>query len=104
MQGYSKTIELGGQQVTARELTTLEVRSWLKSQQHAPEFSVVDNFLFAKEEVTTGDMLLMSDVTAEQLDALPPSELKSLADAIKEVNPHFFEMRRRLLTIGSVSA
>jgi hypothetical protein len=104
MQGLTKTIELRGQEVTARELTTLEVRNWLSSQRDAAEFDVVDNFLFAEEGVSTADLRLMSDVSAELLDSLTPSEILPLAQAIKEVNPNFFEMRRRLIAIGSTPA
>lgn len=101
MIGLTRKVELNGSTYTARELTVIEVRNWLHSQASAEDFSVVDEMLFADYGVSSADLLLMSDITKEQLDKLPPSAMKPLADAIKEVNPDFFGMRRRLAAIST---
>jgi predicted flavoprotein YhiN len=104
MQGLTKKLEMAGTEVTARELTTLEVRNWLKELRDAEEFSVVDEMLFSDEGVSTADLLRMSDATKDLIDSLPPSEIVQLAKAVKEVNPHFFAMRQRLITLNQALA
>ena len=102
--GLTRQVEVGGMMVTAHEMTTLQTRNWLKAQSRAADFDVVDSMLFERFEVTAADMLAMSDITRRQLDAITPSMAEGLAAAIKEVNPHFFQMRQRLIGIGTTLA
>lgn len=95
---------LGGHDITVRELTVGEVRAWLASvEQIATEIDsgrpdVVALFLL--DDCTFADLQRMSTVTAEQLDSLGQAELRDLAAKCRELNPDFFGLRSRLLSLG----
>lgn len=95
----TKTISVGGLDVTARELTVTEIRAWyakLTDPQEAVD--VVDVLLF--RDLSVADICTMSDLTPEALASLAPSDIDKVIAAIKEVNPRFFEMRARLAELG----
>lgn len=84
----TKTISVGGLDVTARELTVTEIRAWyakLTDPQEAVD--VVDVLLF--RDLSVADICTMSDLTPEALASLAPSDIDKVIAAIKEVNPRF---------------
>lgn len=104
MIGITKTIEAGGGSITARELTVMEIRNWLRQQSgiDSKPFDMVDELLFSDHQVTVNDLLMMSDASAEVIYSLPPSEVLLLISACREVNPVFFQLRHRLTALASV--
>lgn len=89
----SKKIEVGGIEVTVRELTVSQVRDWIKSALHDTG-DAVDWLLM--DGISLHDVKRMCDLTDSALDALTPSEVRFVCDAIREVNPDFFALRGRL--------
>lgn len=96
MKGLVKKIEVGGIEITARELLVSEVRQWLLDLQSPSEIGMVDAMLF--EEASLQDITRMSGLTLEQIDTLAPSQLRQVIEACKEVNPDFFGLRARMLS------
>lgn len=93
------SVEIAGQTVLVRELTVAEIRQWLANLKAdvAKEDSLS---LILFDDVTFGDLRLMTDLTDEQLASATPSELRQVADKIKAVNSHFFAFRGRLSAMG----
>lgn len=99
----TRVIELDDLKVTVKELTVAEVRAWLVDLT-APKGSSVDvvsALLFEESDLT--DILRMTDLPAEQLDALPPSELEKILAVCQQLNSHFFSLRRRLYEQGKAA-
>lgn len=99
--GLTKTVTIGDKDVTVRELSVQEVRNLIRRVEQgeptAMDLQLADalgDFLFP--DVRVRDMLEMTNATADDLEAMFPSELRELGDACKEVNSHFFEMVARL--------
>lgn len=88
-------IELNGGPVAVKELTVGEIRAWLRDTSQASA-DLIDALLV--DEVSISDLMRMTDLTAERMDELRPSDLNRLRDAAKEVNPDFFKLRGRILT------
>ena len=82
-----------------RELTVAQVRQWLVGMEgqaaENTEVDVVGALLF--EDTTLSDLARMSDLTVEDMNKIAPSVLDRVRTAAKELNPHFFAMRGRLL-------
>lgn len=94
-----RDVKLGGVSVQVKELTLGEIRAWLKSNEEAINQNLVDCCLF--DDFNLGDIAVFCDISAETLDALTPSDLRNVVDSIKEVNPHFFALRGRLVVLGT---
>lgn len=92
----SKELQLGAVAVTVRELTVLQVRSWL-ADTIAPkeQLDVVDQVLFS--ECSLSDLQRMTSLTLEQINQLRPSELRQVIALCKELNPDFFAFMGRLV-------
>lgn len=100
---YEHKIEVAGQQVTVHELTVKEHRAWLmdimtraKDQSLEIELYSVDRDLF--DDMPLTDLPRFTDLTPEQIDAMRPSDLRKVIEAVKEVNPDFFGMWGRMRT------
>ena len=100
--GREKKVPLADREVTVRELTTAEIRAWLRDVDASPDkegdVDLVGNMLF--DDATFDDLMRMSDATAELLEQAPPSQIRALRDACKEVNADFFAMRLRIAEVG----
>ena len=59
---------------------------------------LVDSVLF--EELSLADVQALSDLSADQIEALSPSQLRLVIDLAKEVNRDFFALLRRLEAAG----
>lgn len=81
--------------IIVKELTVAEIRTWLKkteAEESKPD--AVD--LFILPDLNLQELRQFTDATAEDLDVLTQSELLELYQKVKEVNPLFFEMAKRL--------
>ena len=82
---------IGELEVVCRELSVGRLRALLAAQ---PEFDVVRDMLF--EDVRLGDLLVLTNLTIEQIEDLPPSALSIVVAGCREANPDFFGMLARL--------
>lgn len=82
-----------GLEYRVRELTTAEIRKLISFDSSAP-FDTVSNLLF--DDVSFDDIVAATSIEKDKLDELLPSELREIADKVKEANPHFFAMRARV--------
>lgn len=86
-------VEVGGRSVRVYELTVGEVRAWL-ADPAAQGQDIVALGLF--EDVSLADLVRMTDLEPGELDGLLPSQLRQVADACREANPHFFALVGRI--------
>lgn len=92
-----RDVRIADYDVKVKELTLGEIRAWLKESATAPG-DVVDATIF--EDFDVQDLRYMTDLQADQLDTLTPSECRALAAICQEVNADFFAMRKRVVTAG----
>jgi hypothetical protein len=95
----TKTITLGdpAREVTFRELTVAEIRNWLAALEKAEGGAVDFVSEGLLEEGSLSDVVLMSDLTLEELDLMAPSEIEALIPVCQELNSRFFTLRNRLV-------
>lgn len=79
-----------------KELTVDEIRAWLAGKTGGED--LVDAMLF--EEISLSDIPVLTNLTADAVGALAPSEIDSLLPELKEVNARFFAMREKTAAIG----
>lgn len=91
-----KEIEVGGRKVQVKELTVGEIRGWLAGK--AAVGDLVDSMLF--EEVSISDLAVLTDLSAEEVDAMTPGEIARVIEVAREVNARFFAMRERVVAMG----
>ena len=93
----TKEVELDGRTVTIRELTVAEVRLWLKDLDQLREGAIdlVTEGIMADASIS--DVARMTDLSPEDLDNLTPSQIEEVIAVCRELNPHFFRLRDRLL-------
>ena len=102
MPGRTKKVEVAGVQVTARELSIEEIYHWLGAAEARFDAAInaekkpdaVGAMLL--DTLTLDDLMLTSDLTEVTWRKAYPSEMDTLIDAVKEVNPHFFALRERM--------
>jgi hypothetical protein len=92
---------IGGIEVVCRELTVGQLRGMLQAD---IEGDLISDYLF--EEARLVDLLQLTNLSREQIDCLPPSELRHVVEACREANPDFFGMlaraaRVRLASLGN---
>ena len=97
----TKVVELAGVQVTVRELTVAEVRTWLAEIEAGVAVDPLGSMVF--EDCSLDDLVRMSDATAEGMEALTYGELLPLRDACKALNPHFFRVRAAVQKVARAS-
>lgn len=88
----SKKIEVGGIEVTVRELTVAQVRDWLAGMDKEPR-GLLDVGLCS--DLAIPDLPVFASVDRATLDDLAPSDIDLIIAAVKDVNPHFFGMVAR---------
>jgi hypothetical protein len=83
---------LRGTRVLVNELTTSDVRDWMRQVELGIlPIDPAGDALF--EDVSLDDIARMTTADREWLAEFGPSELRPLADLCKQVNPHFFRLR-----------
>lgn len=96
------TVTIGSLTLTVRELTAGEIRARLMLQSVTPPSDALHELLFG--EFRVADLLDFSDLTAEQVETLKPSEMRALWQRIREVNADFFAMLGRLMALPAPAA
>ena len=78
--------------VTVKELTVAEIRAWLsevKPESEEPKFDLITDLL-SFDGIGMDELYKFTDLTKEQIEALPFSAMQKVASVIKEVNGIFF--------------
>jgi hypothetical protein len=93
----TKQISVNGKTVNLKELTVVEVRQWMKDLEkvQTTDFDLVTEGIM--QDVSLNDLLRMSDLTMTDLDEMAPSEIDIILATCRELNPHFFQLRDRLV-------
>lgn len=89
MRGLTKTITVGGQEVTIREVSVADIRVWMKELE-LEETDVMDVALLKGTHMSA--VRLCTGLSKEQLDEFLPSERRVIADTCKAVNGDFFDL------------
>lgn len=92
--------------VTVRELTVAEIRDWLKDLATADPDQPVDLadwLLFEDEGLRLSDFTRLTNLSADELRDLAPSDLEAILAKCREVNPRFFLALGRVLALGRLS-
>ncbi|MBF0291145.1 MAG: hypothetical protein HQK86_03215 [Nitrospinae bacterium] len=95
-------ISIAERLITVRELTVREMREWfqeLKTMANTEQVDVIGNLLF--EGISLETMRKMTNLAPDEISQFTPSELSSLLEKLKEVNPHFFGVLAHLKTLGA---
>lgn len=82
--------------VLVKELELHEIRAWLAERTQPDD--LIDSMLL--EDASVSDLLVLTDISPENLERLAPSEIKMLLDEAKEINEAFFVMREKIVAIG----
>ena len=94
-----KTIQVNGLTINIKELTVSEIRTALKLEESEGNESqatdVVDMFLL--DDISLPDIRRMTDLSKKQMETMPPSELKQVETACREVNADFFALRQKVI-------
>lgn len=93
----TREIKIGERTVKVVELTTGEIRAWMKESASSAG-DVIDATLF--DDFDLLDLRHLTDLKSDDLATMTPSEIRQVADLAKEVNADFFAMRRRIVTLG----
>lgn len=93
-QTNSKELLIGELPVVCRELTVMQVRKWLEEAGSLSTMDIVSSALFA--DCSIDDIVRMTDLTPDKIDALRPSQVEAVIAVCKELNPHFFGLLGRL--------
>jgi len=88
-------VTVGVLTIRVRELTVAEVRKWL--QETAAQSWRDPIHATALDEVGLDELVRMTDVSAEDLEAYAPSQLAELVRVARRLNPHFFRLRDALM-------
>ena len=87
---HNKIVIVGGLEVIVRELTVTGLRNLLLAEN---DESVLDSTLF--EDVRLSDLQAFTNLKADDISELKPSELRLIIDACKELNSDFFMWQAR---------
>lgn len=79
--------KFGEHEIIVRELTVADVRALMG---RAPDNDLLGAALF--EEIALVDLPIFTNLTAEKIELMRPSELRQVISACKEANPDFFGM------------
>lgn len=90
----SRVLNLDGREIIVRELTVAGVRQMLTPD---TALDMLGSALF--EDVSLRDITIMTSLTAEDIEALRPSQLQQVLAACREANTHFFAMLARLASL-----
>ncbi len=94
MRGMTKTITIGGQEITIREVSVGEIRAWMKELELS-ETDVMDVALHKGWHM--GAVRMITGLSREQLDEFLPSERRLIAQTCEAVNGDFFDLIRMVL-------
>lgn len=90
--------KVGEKPYSVHELSVEQVREWLKNTAENQSMDLIDCMLF--DEINLSDIPFFTSLTAADIEQLTPSQIATVIDEIKAVNPHFFVLRGHLVTMG----
>lgn len=93
-----REVNAAGRLVKVRELTVGEIRAWLRDLENVETVDLVDGGLF--DAFSLSDVGRVTDLSAEEIDGMTPSEIEAVVEAAREVNENFFALRSRLAEVG----
>lgn len=105
-----RKVAIGDRDVTVRELTVGEIRQWVAEAETAPPDPppAVASALALLEDPADHQALLglerMTDFRLDALDSVPPSALRALLTACREVNADFFGLLARVAMVMQESS
>ena len=94
MRGLTKTITVGGQEITVREVSVGEIRNWMKDLE-LEDTDVMDVALQKGWHMSA--VRLITGLSREALDEFLPSERRVIAQTCEAVNGDFFDLIRTAL-------
>ncbi|WP_305590633.1 hypothetical protein [Pseudomonas sp.] len=89
--GNTEVVAVGGKEVVCRELTVAGLR---KVMAESGGTDLANNLLF--EELRLSDLPAFTTLTADDVNALRPSEVAAVIAGCKKANPDFFAMLARV--------
>lgn len=95
-----KTITVGDNEITVRELTVDQVTNVMDGLEGA-KTSVFD--LLLPDRLPAVAVCAATDLTLPKLKKMVPSDLVQIWDAVEEVNPFFVGMVERLASLGAAA-
>ena len=103
MQTTVEGVKVDGVPVTVNELTVNEIRSWLKEldDNDAPDLDVTSSLLFEQCDLPT--VCRLTSLSLEDIGNMYPSQIATVIEKCKKVNPSFFAMARRVSKIMELS-
>jgi len=107
----AREITIGQRVIKIKELTVQQIRNWLNSEiskedirkEQENEGDEVPVDLIAEwliEDMSFDTLTMMTDLKAEELNAMLPSHIALIVEGCQAVNPHFFSMQKRLMDLG----
>lgn len=87
-----RLIRIGDVDVVVKEITVADARALLARD--GGEQDIFRDNLFT--DVSLRDLEMFTNLTEEQIDGMLPSQLRAAADAVIEMNRHFFDLLGRL--------
>lgn len=90
--------KVGDKPYYIHELEVAKVREWLKNTAENQSMDLLDCMLF--DDINLSDIPFFTSLTAADLEELTPSQIATVVDEIKVVNPHFFVLRGHLVAMG----
>lgn len=90
-----KTIHTSGGPIAVHQLTVAEIRAWWKAVEAPGRPCDVTNE-FAAPGISLEDLAMMCRCNVADFDPLTFTDLASLVEVAKELNPHLFRLRESL--------
>ncbi len=99
----SKTIRIGGREITVKELRVKDIRAILEDAGADGPPAFID--LLFPDSLGGRAVQISTGLSAETLDEdFTPSQLEALLAAVDDVNPHFAAMAERLAALGRAAS
>lgn len=93
-----RNLEINAKNIEINELSVSQVRDWIKGTASQRFDDPVDYLLF--DDFVVNELTCFTSLSAAEINEFTPRELRLVVDAVKEVNPHFFELTTKLATMG----
>lgn len=94
----TRKIIVAGLEIEIKELSVAEVRQWINDAANQQSGDAVDYLLF--DDVALYDLYCFTNLNQEIADGMTPAELRKVIDSVRELNPHFFTLRERIVAMG----
>lgn len=90
------SVIIGQRNVTIKELTPKDLDQWFGANGKRDEYPSIFDLMYA-EQLLPGDVVLRTtDLSADEMMAIPPHAMEDVVRKIKELNPFFMRMLESL--------